>query len=268
MCVPRPPAPTASRSCRSWSTPTSSTPTGFAPSRPAPFDGRCRAATTGSSSTGCWSPAWNVNPWSIWSPASPAASSVIRLADLAALPRAAVVVEDRYSQLFKLDRVRPALVADGLAELQIRWPNVPIVFCETRQLAEEWTYRYLAAAHTWANTELALTERLGTDLSRPEIASAEPAPEPSTAEVRTWARTTGLDVPGRARLHPDIWQTCAPRTVSDRSSRQRSRLTHQLQPPIPSRSPIARYRPTSIDVRDQGSHRGAQIDHYVCRGPP
>ncbi len=54
------------------------------------------------------------------------------LAELAALPRAAVVVEDRYSGIFKLDRVRPAMIADGLAELQVRWPNVPIVFCETR----------------------------------------------------------------------------------------------------------------------------------------
>ena len=63
------------------------------------------------------------------------------LGELAALPRAAVVVEDRYSQVFTLDRVRPALVADGLAELQVRWPTIPIVFCETRKLAEEWTYR-------------------------------------------------------------------------------------------------------------------------------
>jgi hypothetical protein len=62
-----------------------------------------------------------------------------QVADLAALPRAAVVVEDRYSQLFKLDRVRPAVVADGLAELQVRWPSVSVVFCETRQLAEQWT---------------------------------------------------------------------------------------------------------------------------------
>lgn len=61
------------------------------------------------------------------------------LGDLAALPRAAVVVEDRYSQFFKLDRVRPATVADGLAELQVRWSSVPIVFCKSRQLAEEWT---------------------------------------------------------------------------------------------------------------------------------
>jgi ERCC4-type nuclease len=71
-------------------------------------------------------------------------------AELAALARAAVVVEDRYSQVFKLDRIRPAVVADGLAELQVRWANVPIVFCETRQLAEEWTYRFLATAHAWA----------------------------------------------------------------------------------------------------------------------
>ncbi len=40
------------------------------------------------------------------------------LGELATLPRAAVVVEDRYSQVFTLERVRPATVADGLAELQ------------------------------------------------------------------------------------------------------------------------------------------------------
>jgi hypothetical protein len=45
------------------------------------------------------------------------------LAELAALPRAAIVIEDRYSAIFKLDRLRPAMVADGLAELQVRWPN-------------------------------------------------------------------------------------------------------------------------------------------------
>jgi ERCC4 domain len=41
------------------------------------------------------------------------------LGELAALPRAAVVVEERYSQIYKHDRVRPALVADGIAECQI-----------------------------------------------------------------------------------------------------------------------------------------------------
>jgi hypothetical protein len=83
------------------------------------------------------------------------------LGELAALPRAAIVVEDRYSQIFAQDRVRPAQAADGLAELQVRWPSVPIVFCETRKLAEEWTYRYLAAAYAWARDEADMRARLG-----------------------------------------------------------------------------------------------------------
>jgi hypothetical protein len=130
------------------------------------------------------------------------------VAELAALPRAAVVVEDRYSQVFKLDRIRPSLVADGLAELQIRWPNVPIVFCETRQLAEEWTYRFLAAAHAWAETEhasLTLLTPLAVDHTATELDQAPDAPQPSTAEVRAWARATGLAVPDRGKLRPDIW---------------------------------------------------------------
>lgn len=37
------------------------------------------------------------------------------LGELAAIPRAAVVVEDRYAAVFKQDRIRPATVADGAA---------------------------------------------------------------------------------------------------------------------------------------------------------
>lgn len=130
------------------------------------------------------------------------------VAELAALPRAAVVVEDRYSQVFKLERVRPALVADGLAELQVRWPNVPIVFCETRQLAEEWTYRFLAAAHAWAAAETASIARLApvaATAATTELSRAPAGPDPSTAAVRAWARGSGLAVPDRGRLRPEIW---------------------------------------------------------------
>jgi len=69
-----------------------------------------------------------------------------QLAELAAAPAAAVAVEDRYSALFKLEHVRAGWVPELLAQAQARYPSVPIVFCETRALAEEWTYRYLAAA--------------------------------------------------------------------------------------------------------------------------
>ncbi len=69
-----------------------------------------------------------------------------RLAELAEAPRAAVVVEDRYSSVFKLDHVRPGLVADMLGECQVRHPTVPVVFAENRALAQEWTFRFLGAA--------------------------------------------------------------------------------------------------------------------------
>jgi hypothetical protein len=68
------------------------------------------------------------------------------LADMASLPRAAVVVEDRYSSLFKLEYTKPGFVTEMLAALTVRYPTVPIHFCETRPLAEEWTYRFLGAA--------------------------------------------------------------------------------------------------------------------------
>jgi len=127
------------------------------------------------------------------------------LAGLAALPRAAVVVEDRYSAIFKLDRPRPAMVADGLAELQVRWPNVPIVFCETRQLAEEWTYRFLAAAQAWAETEAAAPGRFVPIAEETGFDEAPAAPEPATAEVRAWAGLHGIAVPDRGKLRREIW---------------------------------------------------------------
>ncbi len=68
------------------------------------------------------------------------------MAELATLNRAAVVVEDRYAALFKLQHVAPGFVAELLARVQVRYPSVPIIFCDTRPLAEEWTFRFLGAA--------------------------------------------------------------------------------------------------------------------------
>jgi hypothetical protein len=130
------------------------------------------------------------------------------LAELAALPRAAVVVEAGYSRVLATKYVRAATVADGLAELQIRWPNVPIVHCETRKLAEEWTYRYLAAAQVWARDEPAAQARLGT-LSEAPTTNGPTAPLPSSTELRAWARSNGLDVSDRGRVGGEIlaaWQ--------------------------------------------------------------
>jgi ERCC4-type nuclease len=69
-----------------------------------------------------------------------------QLADLAELPRAAVVVEGRYEQLFKLEHMQPGWALELLARVQVRHPTVPIVFAGSRKHAEEYTFRFLGAA--------------------------------------------------------------------------------------------------------------------------
>lgn len=70
------------------------------------------------------------------------------LAELAALPAAAIVVEQRYGALLNDERTQPGWLLELVARLQVRYPAVPIVFADSRKLAEEYTYRYLAAALT------------------------------------------------------------------------------------------------------------------------
>jgi ERCC4 domain len=69
-----------------------------------------------------------------------------QLQRLAELPLAAVVVEARYSALFKLEHVEGGWLADQLARLQARYPEVQLVFADSRRYAEDWTYRFLTTA--------------------------------------------------------------------------------------------------------------------------
>ena len=122
------------------------------------------------------------------------------LAELTALPRAAVVVEDRYSRLFKLPHTPGARVAEALAEAQARFPSVPVVFCETRPLAQEWTYRWLGACLA----ELAAAE--ATQSVEDSFVRGRPVPPApaSPAEIRVWARDHGFEVSDRGRIPADV----------------------------------------------------------------
>ena len=85
-------------------------------------------------------------------------SLAFAMAELATIERAAVVVEDRYGAVFKAAHVAPGFLADLLGALQVRYPQVPIVFCDNRQLAEEWTFRFLGAALARAREAAVPTE--------------------------------------------------------------------------------------------------------------
>jgi hypothetical protein len=77
----------------------------------------------------------------------------VLLGELATVPRAAVVVEDRWADVFRLQHVftrdggrAPRRRAGALPERADR-------VRETRKLAEEWAYRFLGAALRYADEE-------------------------------------------------------------------------------------------------------------------
>lgn len=98
------------------------------------------------------------------------------LGELAALPRAAVVVEDRV-----VGRVQagPGAPSDrGRRAGRVPGPvaAVPVAFCETRPLAPEWTFQFLGAAWAAFQAEPAARARL------------EGLPEPSRSSAPTRSR--------------------------------------------------------------------------------
>jgi hypothetical protein len=75
------------------------------------------------------------------------------LSELSSVWRAAIVVEDRYPQVYRVGRVKEGFLPDLLARVQVRYPSVPIVFCDSRPMAEQWVYRFLGAALAEAEAE-------------------------------------------------------------------------------------------------------------------
>jgi hypothetical protein len=65
---------------------------------------------------------------------------------LGEMPLAAIVVESRYSELFRLQHVDAGWIADVLSRLHARYPEIQVTFADSRRFAEEWTYRFLASA--------------------------------------------------------------------------------------------------------------------------
>lgn len=80
------------------------------------------------------------------------------MADLAAVDRAAVVVEARYGDLFDVAHAQAGFLAEQLAHLQVRYPSVTVMFAGSRRFAQEWTFRWLGAAARELHTHEAPVE--------------------------------------------------------------------------------------------------------------
>lgn len=96
----------------------------------------------------------------------------LTLADLSTLPRAALFVEGRLSDLLKRDSRRAARLMDLVAALIAEFPQVGWHFGETRPLAEEMAWRWLAAA-----------SRVGASAGHPRPGEAS-RPVPAAPERR------------------------------------------------------------------------------------
>ena len=93
---------------------------------------------------------------------------------------------------------------------------MPIIFAETRKLAQQWTYRFLVACREDASAESLVEARLEDLVSagpldpgpalRARVARAvrDASIGPDTAAVRAWAREQGLPVADRGRLRPEV----------------------------------------------------------------
>jgi hypothetical protein len=132
------------------------------------------------------------------------------LAELAALPRAAVVVEAGYSKIFNQPFSSGAAVAEALAEAQARFPSVPVMFCENRAMAQEWTYRWLGACLEELQTAQATSELERTFATAMITEQPHPA-TPSAAYIRRWARDQGIAVPDKGRIPSGVRQAFADR---------------------------------------------------------
>lgn len=73
---------------------------------------------------------------------------VFQMQRLGEMPLAAIVIEGRYSELFRLQHVDQGWIADVLSRLHARYPEIQVMFADSRKFAEDWTYRFLASAAT------------------------------------------------------------------------------------------------------------------------
>lgn len=104
------------------------------------------------------------------------------LSKLAELPHAAVVVEDRYGNLLKHAYAPAGFLPDLLARVQVRYPEIPILFLETRPLAEEWTFRYLGAALAEVTSESPASPWERRIAEAPPAPTSDPVPQERTTK--------------------------------------------------------------------------------------
>lgn len=155
----------------------------------------------------------------------------LAMAELATMPRAAVVIEGRLGKLLAAEqtRVRPGWLLNLTAALQAAYPNVPLLFAESGPLAADLAYRWMSACMSLrrsARRGRSTAEALGDVLDkRSTVADEQPAIPQSGPlfEVPMGSRSVTrsevpLDRKGRQQLAVERVKECGSLTVAMHAS--------------------------------------------------
>lgn len=111
----------------------------------------------------------------------------LELVDLEQAKHAALVVEGRYSDALKAGArggVRAGWLPNVLAALHASHPRIAWMYAETRQLAEDWAYRWLAACARAEAEPYAMPLLDERAIAEPQLAEAGPRPRVLDAAAR------------------------------------------------------------------------------------
>lgn len=97
-------------------------------------------------------------------------------------------------------RIVAAVERRSLAEAQVRFPGAPIVFCQTRPLAQEWTSRFLGAALAHHAEDAPAADRAD---ALPAAGPLAPAAQ-TAAEIRAWANANGHEISAKGRIPASV----------------------------------------------------------------
>ena len=193
-------------------------------------------------------------------------TAAVRARRAGALPRAAVVVEST-TRRCSAGVLRASVAADAMAEMQLRYPDVPIVFCDNRKLGQEWTFRFLGATAAWWQTEQEVVRGPATpDPAR----STAPTADVSTPLTGDRSRTSRRALPLLRKVAPcptcsRSSRTSRPRPWGSTPTATRCRRASS-RPSAPSACRSTRTTTTTLDPF--GGNLAKAIDKAAAATPP
>ena len=131
-------------------------------------------------------------------------------------------MEAGYSKIFNRPFSSGATVAEALAERRPDFRRVPVMFCENRAMAQEWTYRWLGACLDELLTVQATSELEQTFADA--MINEQPGPGSAVRLGIVAGAEQGIAVPDKGRVPLTVRQACRRSLSRAQTRRSRARM--------------------------------------------